>query len=175
MCAHTEQARLKTIMKTGGVFFYGFNDIGKPQSLRNIINSSDNMVFFGGAGVSTESNIPDFRGSGGLTSNEVKQASSFAGGNTVHTLHGYIDFLSITKTNSYIIRRKAQRRTFCASKVWKWANSGCYPPKHRWASISNEQPGVLEAAWLRLRNYCVEVGEFAPDCYVLSRRMGYLK
>ena len=31
-----------------------------------IIKESDNIVFFGGAGVSTESGIPDFRGTGGL-------------------------------------------------------------------------------------------------------------
>ena len=29
--------------------------------LKQIIEDSDNIVFFGGAGVSTESNIPDFR------------------------------------------------------------------------------------------------------------------
>ena len=36
------------------------------RALREILNSSDNIVFFGGAGVSTESGIPDFRGAGGL-------------------------------------------------------------------------------------------------------------
>lgn len=35
-------------------------------NLKNIINNSDNIVFFGGAGVSTESNIPDFRSEKGL-------------------------------------------------------------------------------------------------------------
>ena len=34
--------------------------------LKNIINNSDNIVFFGGAGVSTESNISDFRSEKGL-------------------------------------------------------------------------------------------------------------
>ena len=29
--------------------------------LKEIIDKSQNIVFFGGAGVSTESNIPDFR------------------------------------------------------------------------------------------------------------------
>lgn len=36
------------------------------EKLREIINNSDNIVFFGGAGVSTESNIPDFRSAAGL-------------------------------------------------------------------------------------------------------------
>ncbi len=38
----------------------------KIKQLQNIINSSDNIVFFGGAGVSTESGIPDFRSVDGL-------------------------------------------------------------------------------------------------------------
>jgi NAD-dependent deacetylase len=36
------------------------------EELKKIIDASDNIVFFGGAGVSTESNIPDFRSSSGL-------------------------------------------------------------------------------------------------------------
>lgn len=34
--------------------------------LKNLIENSDNIVFFGGAGVSTESNIPDFRSENGI-------------------------------------------------------------------------------------------------------------
>ncbi len=41
-------------------------DNKKLVELMDIINSSNNIVFFGGAGVSTSSNIPDFRGSNGL-------------------------------------------------------------------------------------------------------------
>ncbi len=36
------------------------------EKLREIVDSSQNIVFFGGAGVSTESNIPDFRSTDGL-------------------------------------------------------------------------------------------------------------
>ncbi len=38
----------------------------KIEKLQNIIDSSNNIVFFGGAGVSTESGIPDFRSVDGL-------------------------------------------------------------------------------------------------------------
>ncbi|MBR1592709.1 MAG: NAD-dependent protein deacylase [Ruminococcus sp.] len=38
----------------------------KIEQLRDIVNSSDRIVFFGGAGVSTESGIPDFRSVDGL-------------------------------------------------------------------------------------------------------------
>jgi len=36
------------------------------ERLKKIIDESQNIVFFGGAGVSTESNIPDFRSESGL-------------------------------------------------------------------------------------------------------------
>ena len=38
----------------------------KIELLAELIRGSDNIVFFGGAGVSTESNIPDFRSTDGL-------------------------------------------------------------------------------------------------------------
>ena len=37
------------------------------DELKKILTQSDNIVFFGGAGVSTESNIPDFRSQSGIT------------------------------------------------------------------------------------------------------------
>lgn len=44
----------------------------KWQQLKDWIEGSDNIVFFGGAGVSTESGIPDFRSVDGLYSQEYK-------------------------------------------------------------------------------------------------------
>ena len=38
----------------------------KRKELQRMIDESNNIVFFGGAGVSTESNIPDFRSADGL-------------------------------------------------------------------------------------------------------------
>ncbi|WP_160683601.1 NAD-dependent protein deacylase [Clostridium sp. C2-6-12] len=43
----------------------------KIENLAQIIKDSNNIVFFGGAGVSTESNIPDFRSSNGLFSEKL--------------------------------------------------------------------------------------------------------
>ena len=39
---------------------------GALVRLKDLIRKSDNIVFFGGAGVSTESGIPDFRSEGGI-------------------------------------------------------------------------------------------------------------
>ena len=45
---------------------------GAIEKLKDIISNSDNIVFFGGAGVSTESGIPDFRSADGLYNTEYK-------------------------------------------------------------------------------------------------------
>ena len=42
------------------------------QALQSMIEQSDNIVFFGGAGVSTESGIPDFRSRDGLYNQKYK-------------------------------------------------------------------------------------------------------
>ena len=44
----------------------------KIEQLRQWVAESDNIVFFGGAGVSTESGIPDFRSVDGLYNQEYK-------------------------------------------------------------------------------------------------------
>ena len=42
------------------------------RKLQEIIDDSSNIVFFGGAGVSTESSIPDFRSADGLYHQQYK-------------------------------------------------------------------------------------------------------
>lgn len=42
----------------------------KIQLFKDLVNESNNIVFFGGAGVSTESGIPDFRSKDGLYNQE---------------------------------------------------------------------------------------------------------
>ena len=39
---------------------------GEVERLQELVDKYDNIVFFGGAGVSTESGIPDFRSQDGL-------------------------------------------------------------------------------------------------------------
>ena len=41
------------------------------EKLKDMIASSENIVFFGGAGVSTESGIPDFRSAAGIYSRDA--------------------------------------------------------------------------------------------------------
>ena len=44
----------------------------KIEKFKKIVNMSNNIVFFGGAGVSTESGIPDFRSKDGLYNQKYK-------------------------------------------------------------------------------------------------------
>lgn len=48
----------------------------KIKKLKEIIDGTDNLVFFGGAGVSTESGIPDFRSTDGLYSQKYDSAGN---------------------------------------------------------------------------------------------------
>ena len=44
----------------------------KIEIFKDLIKNSNNIVFFGGAGVSTESGIPDFRSKDGLYNQKYK-------------------------------------------------------------------------------------------------------
>lgn len=46
------------------------------QKLKEIIDSGNNIVFFGGAGVSTESGIPDFRSANGIYNQKLNREVS---------------------------------------------------------------------------------------------------
>ena len=50
--------------------FKNFADRG--EQFKKLVNESKNIVFFGGAGVSTESGIPDFRSKDGLYNQKYK-------------------------------------------------------------------------------------------------------
>jgi NAD-dependent protein deacetylases, SIR2 family len=57
------------------------------DQLQNIIASSDNIVFFGGAGVSTESGIADFRSVDGLYHQQYKYPPEYMLSHTFYAEH----------------------------------------------------------------------------------------
>ncbi len=60
----------------------------KIEQLKKIIETSNDIVFFGGAGVSTESNIPDFRSASGLfNQNKYKYSAEEVLSSTFFNLH----------------------------------------------------------------------------------------
>ena len=50
----------------------------KPETLKKWIEECDNIVFFGGAGVSTESGVPDFRSKDGLYNQHDVQFEAYS-------------------------------------------------------------------------------------------------
>ena len=60
----------------------------KIKKLKEIIDGTDNLVFFGGAGVSTESGIPDFRST--VVTQNIDGLHQMAGSKNVLELHGSI-------------------------------------------------------------------------------------
>ena len=60
------------------IYLYYEGDImSKIDELKRIINESSNIVFFGGAGVSTESGIKDFRGKNGLYKQKLDKPTEY--------------------------------------------------------------------------------------------------
>ena len=59
----------------------------KIKLLRDLVMDSENIVFFGGAGVSTESGIPDFRSKNGLYNMEYKYPPETILSSTFFMLH----------------------------------------------------------------------------------------
>ena len=75
-------------------------DNEKIEKLQQMIDESDHIVFFGGAGVSTESHIPDFRSTDGLyhqtykyppeVTQNIDGLHQAAGSKNVFELHGSV-------------------------------------------------------------------------------------
>lgn len=61
--------------------------MGEIEELKKIIGESDNIVFFGGAGVSTESGIPDFRSTDGLYHQEYDYPPEVILSHTFYSSH----------------------------------------------------------------------------------------
>ncbi len=58
-------------------YFHSLTDDEKVGALNEIISESEHIVFLGGAGVSTESGIPDFRSKDGLYNRKDKRFSHY--------------------------------------------------------------------------------------------------
>jgi NAD-dependent deacetylase len=69
-------------------------------ALTDVFHKADNIVFFGGAGVSTESNIPDFRSAGGLYGGQGQ------GGYRVEEMLSHSFFMRHTETFYDFYRNK---------------------------------------------------------------------
>ena len=66
------QAKITPLVKKREIWYIDYMSEQDIQALQAIIDRAQRLVFFGGAGVSTESGIPDFRSKDGLYNQKYK-------------------------------------------------------------------------------------------------------
>lgn len=138
------------------------------ERLKRIIQESDNIVFFGGAGVSTESGIPDFRSVDGLYHQkyacppETILSHSFYRQNTEEFFRFYRDKMLYLDAQPNAAHRK----------LAQWEQEGKLKAVitqnidglHQKAGSRN----VLELHGSVLRNYCERCRHFYDASYILN-------
>ncbi|MEG0772783.1 NAD-dependent protein deacylase [Clostridium sp.] len=138
--------------------------------LKEIINKYDNIVFFGGAGVSTESNIPDFRSANGLYNESTKShyspeeilSHSFFINHTKAFYEFYRDkmiYKDAEPNAAHLVLAELERR-----KKLKAVITQNIDGLHQKAG--NEE--VVELHGSIHRNYCMECNKFFPLDYIIS-------
>lgn len=138
------------------------------ETLKTWIEASDNIVFFGGAGVSTESGIPDFRSTGGLYHQEWKYPPETI---LSHTFY---------KSNPEEFFRFYRAKMLCPDakpnaahrKLAEWEKQG-----KLLAVVTQNIDGLHQAAGSRtvyelhgsvLRNHCEKCGKFYGLDHILN-------
>ncbi|MBQ0040211.1 MAG: NAD-dependent protein deacylase [Treponema sp.] len=138
----------------------------KIEKLQNFIDEASRIVFFGGAGVSTESGIPDFRSVDGLYNQkwayppETIISNSFFRADTKEFYRFYKEKLLLNG----IKPNKAHLKLAEMEKAGKLIGV-----------VTQNIDGLHQAAGSKkvwelhgsvLRNYCMKCGEFHDDVYI---------
>ena len=142
----------------------------KISILKSLIQSSDNIVFFGGAGVSTESGIPDFRSKDGLYNQKYKYppeeilSHSFFMENTEEFYKFYKEKMNSLKYEPNIahlklaeLEKKGKIKAIITQNI---------DGLHQKAGSQN----VLELHGSVLRNYCMKCGKFYNAEFVFTSK-----
>lgn len=136
------------------------------KRLKEIVDGTDNLVFFGGAGVSTESGIPDFRSVDGLYSLKYKYPPETIVSHTffVHRTEEFYEFykdkmlpLDVEPNAAHYKLAELERQGKCKAVVTQNIDG-----LHQKAGSKN----VLELHGSVLRNYCTRCHKFFDGRYV---------
>lgn len=136
------------------------------RRLQEIIDDSGQIVFFGGAGVSTESNIPDFRSADGLYQQKYKYSPeqivshSFFAQNTEGFYEFYKDkmmFLDALPNQAHLKLAELEKAGKLTAVITQNIDG-----LHQAAGSKN----VLELHGSIHRNYCQKCGKFYDAAYV---------
>lgn len=140
------------------------------QELVSIIRDSENIVFFGGAGVSTESDIPDFRSANGLWNEKLKV--NFTPEQLVsHTFFVRYpeEFFEFYKDKLIYPEAKPNAAHKALAKLEQMGKVK--------AVVTQNIDGLHQAAGSKvvyelhgsvLRNYCMDCGAFYDEKFILS-------
>ncbi|MFW2489376.1 NAD-dependent protein deacylase [Clostridium chromiireducens] len=140
------------------------------EKLTKILKESNNIVFFGGAGISTESNIPDFRSSTGLFSQKLN--ATFTPEQLVsHTF--YIrypeEFFRFYKSKLIYPEAKPNNGHLALAKLEEMGKLKAIVTQnidglHQMAGSKN----VFELHGSVHRNYCIKCNEFYDAKFILA-------
>jgi NAD-dependent deacetylase len=129
------------------------------QELQEIIGRSNNIVFFGGAGVSTESGIPDFRSADGLYNTRYKYPPEQILSHTFFMRHTE-EFYEFYRDKMLYLEAKPGKAHLKLAELEKAGKLKAVITQnidglHQMAGSKN----VLELHGSVLRNYCVKCGK----------------
>ena len=137
------------------------------RKLKELIDGSDNIVFFGGAGVSTESGIPDFRSVDGLYNQTFRYPPETILSRTFYEKHTE-EFYQFYRAK--MLAPDAQPNA-AHYKLAQWEREGRLK-----AVITQNIDGLHQKAGSRevlelhgsvLRNYCTRCGKFHDLDFIL--------
>lgn len=140
------------------------------ERLKKVIDNSNSIVFFGGAGVSTESDIPDFRSEKGLYSAQQQYGCS------PEEILSHTFFMRHTKTffdyyknNLIYLNAKPNKAHRALAYLEKQGKLKAVVTQnidglHQKAGSKN----VFELHGSVLRNYCMDCGKFHDVEYVMN-------
>ncbi len=136
------------------------------QQLQNIIDHSKRIVFFGGAGVSTESGIPDFRSVDGLYNQKYDYPPEQILSHTFF-MHNTEEFYRFYRDKMLCLDKKPNKAHF---KLAELESKGKLT-----AIVTQNIDGLHQAAGSKkvyelhgsvLRNYCMKCGKFYSAEYI---------
>ena len=138
----------------------------KIKKLKEIIDGTDNLVFFGGAGVSTESGIPDFRSTDGLYSQKYDFPPETIVSHTFFMKRNK-DFFDFYKDKMMALDAKPNAAHY---KLAEWEAQGkCRAVVTQNIDGLHQMAGskkVLELHGSVYRNHCVKCGKFYDFKYM---------
>lgn len=140
------------------------------EDLKSAVQSSHNIVFFGGAGVSTESHIPDFRSTTGL----YKTKNNYSYPPEVMLSHSFFishpeDFFDFYRNKMIYKDAKPNAAHYALAKLEKLGKLKTVITQnidglHQMAGSKN----VLELHGSVHRNYCMKCGKHFNLDYILN-------